>query len=31
MHRKSYFDFEKIPPHLRLGEEKIKEILRKKD
>ena len=30
MYRKSYFDFEKIPPHLRLGEEKIKEILRKK-
>jgi NAD+ synthase len=30
MYRKSYFDFGKIPPHLRLGEEKIKEILRKK-
>jgi NAD+ synthase len=29
-YRKSYFDFEKIPPHLRLSEEKIKEILRKK-
>jgi len=30
MYRKSYFNFEKIPPHLRLSEEKIKEILRKK-
>jgi len=30
MLRKSYFDFKKIPPHLKLNEKKIKEILKKK-
>lgn len=30
MFRKSYFNFEKIPPHLRTSEKKAKEILRKK-
>ncbi len=30
MYRKSYFNFEKIPPHLRLSEKKSREILRKK-
>lgn len=30
MFRKSYFDLEKIPPHLRISEKKAKEILRKK-
>lgn len=30
MFRKSYFDLEKISPHLRISEKKAKEILRKK-
>jgi NAD+ synthase len=30
MLRKSYFDSKKIPPHLKLNEKKIKEILKKK-
>jgi NAD+ synthase len=30
MSRKTYFDLEKIPPHLKLSEGKIKEILEKK-
>ena len=30
MFRKSYFDFEKIPPHLRLSEKEVGNILKKK-